>query len=58
MIKMLMAFFVAFGIFYIGIPTYRNLSGKDKWDLTKLFFFSIMCSILAIILLVFFVVLF
>jgi hypothetical protein len=58
MIKMLLAFLIAFGIFYIGIPSYRNLSGKEKWDLTKLFFFSIMCALLAIVLLVIFVVLF
>ena len=58
MIKMLLAFLIAFGICYFGISAYRNLSGKEKWDLTKLLFFSILCAILASSLLVLFVVLF
>ena len=58
MIKMLLAFLIAFGICYFGISTYRNLSGKEKWALTKLVFFSILCAILASGLLVLFVILF
>lgn len=58
MIRLFLAFGLAFAIFWFGIPAYRNLTGKDRWDLTRLFFFSIMCALLAIGLLTLFVVLF
>ena len=58
MIKLFLAFAMAFGIFWFGIPAFRRLSGKNKWDLTLLFFFSIMCALLAVGLLTAFVILF
>ena len=58
MITMFLAFLVVFFILYFGIPQYRKLSGKEKWDLAKLFLFSLMCTIFSIGLLILFVVLF
>lgn len=48
MIRFFLAYFAAFAIFYFCIPAYRELSGKETWDLGKLFFFSILLAILAI----------
>jgi hypothetical protein len=58
MIQMFLAFCTVFAVFWFGIPAFRNLSGKGKWDLTLLFFYSIMCALLAIGLLITIVVLF
>lgn len=48
MIKILLSFLIAFAICYFGISSYRNLTGKEKWALTKLLGYSILCSVLAI----------
>jgi len=58
MIKIILAFLFAFGICYIGIKGYRDLSGKEKWALTKLLGYSILCALTAIVLLILVVVLF
>jgi hypothetical protein len=58
MIKIILAFFIAFGICYFGIKGYRDLSGKDKWALTKLIGYSVLCSFTAIVLLMLIVILF
>lgn len=58
MFKILLAFLFVFGIFYFGIKSYRDLSGKDKWTLTKLMGYSIMCALMAIVLLMLIVILF
>ena len=58
MIKIILAFLVAFGICYFGIKGYRDLSGKDKWALTKLLTYSILCAVTAIVLLMLVVILF
>ena len=58
MIKLWLVFLIAFGICYFGIRGYRDLSGKDKWALTKLLAYSTMCALTAIGLLILIVVLF
>jgi hypothetical protein len=58
MIKIILAFLIAFGICYVGIKSFRNLTGKDKWALTKLLAYSTMCALTAIVLLILVVVLF
>jgi len=58
MIKIILAFLIAFGIFYVGIKSFRDLTGKDKWALTKLLAYSTMCGLTAIVLLILVVVLF
>ena len=58
MIRMLLAFCIAFAIFYFGIAGFRNLTGKDQWALVKLLSYSVACAILAIVFLVALVVIF
>ncbi len=58
MIKILIAFLLAFAICYFGIDGYRKLTGKEKWALTKLAGYSILCATLALIILSTFVILF
>ena len=58
MIKITLAFLIAFVICYVGIKSFRDLTGKDKWALTKLLAYSTMCASTAIVLLVLVVVLF
>ena len=58
MIKILIAFLLAFAICYFGIDAYRKLTGKEKWALTKLAGYSIICAVLAIGILSAFVILF
>lgn len=58
MIRMILAFGIAFAICYFGIAGFRNLTGKDQWALTKLLGYSIICASLAMLLLTLIVVLF
>lgn len=58
MIKILLAFILAFAVCYFGIDGYRKLTGKEKWALTKLIGYSIICATLAICFLVAIVILF
>ena len=58
MAKILLAFLVAFGLCYIGIKGYRDLSGRDKFALTKMLAYSVLCSSIAISLLFLIVILF
>jgi hypothetical protein len=41
-----------------GIMAWRQLSGKEQWQLTKLFAYATMCSLVAVVLLGIIVVLF
>jgi hypothetical protein len=47
--RLLLVFFVLFFGFFFGIPFYQNLTGKAKSDLTRLVIYSIICSLLALI---------
>ena len=49
MIRIILAFLFVFGLFYFGIDAFRSLTGREKWDLTKLVTYSIMCAVLTII---------
>lgn len=48
MVKMIVGFLVLLVAFYVGIDTFRQLSGKEKLALTKSLFYSIICSSAAI----------
>ena len=49
MIRLYIAFIIAFAICYFGIDAYRKLTGKrKKLALTKLIAYSILCSVLAV----------
>jgi hypothetical protein len=56
--KILLAFLVAFAIFYFGIAGFRNLTGKDQLALVKLLSYSAACATLAIVFLVALVIIF
>jgi hypothetical protein len=58
MFKIILAFLVAFGICFFGIKGFRDLTGKDRWALTKLVAYSTICAILAIVVLILLVILF
>jgi hypothetical protein len=58
MIKITLAFLIAFVICYVGIKSFRDLTGKDKWALTKLLAYSTMCALTAMVLLISIVFLF
>jgi hypothetical protein len=58
MIKVVFAFIVIFALFFLGIKTIRNMSGKDALALTKIVGYSILCSLLTIALLITIVVIF
>jgi hypothetical protein len=58
MIKLILAFLISFGICYFGIKSFRDLTGKDKWALTKLLAYTTICSVLAVVLLILIVILF
>ncbi len=58
MIQMLIAFLIAFFLCYFGIEGYRKLTGKEKFALTKLAGYSILCALLALAILSTIVILF
>jgi cytochrome c oxidase assembly factor CtaG len=58
MIRLWLAFAILFAAFYFAIPAFRNMKGKEKWDLTKTLLFSLLCSFLAVGAMVLIVVLF
>jgi hypothetical protein len=58
MIRLWLVFAILFAGFYFGIPAFRKLKGKEKWNLTKTFLFSMLCSLLAVVAMVIIVVLF
>ena len=41
-----------------SVQTLRKMNNKERWDLTKLLFFSTMCSLAALVVMMLIVVLF
>lgn len=58
MIRMLIIFFGLMGAYMVGIAAFRALSGKEKWELTKIILYATMCSFLSLMTLIGIVVLF
>jgi hypothetical protein len=58
MIKVLLFFVLIFALFFLGIKTVRNLTGKDALALTKIVGYSIICAVLTVSVLISIVVLF
>ena len=48
MIKLIFAFVVFFTIFYFMIQSIHDMTGKERWKLTKYIGYSILCSVLTI----------
>lgn len=58
MIRVILAFVVVFGLFFFGIRAVRDMTGKERWELTKLLTYSAFCAILTLGFLIALVVLF
>jgi len=58
MSKVILAFFIIFGLFFFGINTIREMTGKELWSLTKLLTYSAICAILTLATLISIVVIF
>ena len=58
MIKILLNFLILSFAIGLGIRAFRHLTGKEKWNLTKLVAYSVSCAILAVVILVVIVFLF
>ena len=58
MIRAIWAFVIIFGLFFLGIQTIRDMTGKEVWSLTKLLTYSLFCAILTLVVLVTIVILF
>jgi len=58
MIKIVLGFLLVFSAFFFGIKTVREMTGKDRWALTKLIAYSIICAVLTVSALVIFVLTF
>jgi hypothetical protein len=51
-------FVLLFGAFWIGISAFRTLTGKEKWELTKIVVYATICAVLTLLVLVGIVILF
>ena len=58
MIRVFLAFLVLSAIFWFGIAAFRKTTGREKWRLTKIAAYSILCSVLALAILISIVILF
>ena len=58
MIKVLLFFVLIFALFFLGIKTLRNVTGKDALALTKIIGYSIICAVLTVAVLISIVVIF
>jgi hypothetical protein len=58
MIRVIIAFVVIFGLFFLGIRALRDMTGKERWELAKLLTYSAFCAILTLVFLIALVVLF
>ena len=58
MIKVLLFFVLIFTLFFLGIKTIRNITGKEALALTKIVGYSIVCAILTVAVLISIVVIF
>jgi hypothetical protein len=58
MIKVLLFFVLIFVLFFLGIKTLRNITGKEALALTKMLGYSMLCSLLTIAVLISIVVIF
>jgi hypothetical protein len=58
MIKMFTMWLILSAAVGFGIMAVRQMSGKEQWQLTKLLAYATMCSLVAVVLLAGFVVVF
>lgn len=58
MIRFVLVFLVFAVLIHLGITSWRTLSGKERWALTKTVSYSIIVSLLAVIAMMFLVLIF
>jgi hypothetical protein len=58
MIKGIATFIFLAAVFGFTIQTVRQMTGKEKWQLTKLLGYATLCSLLSIVAISFIVILF
>jgi hypothetical protein len=58
MIRIWLAFAVLAALIHFGITTWRSMSGKERWSLTKSLVYSIIVSLLAVLVMTVIVILF
>jgi cytochrome c oxidase assembly factor CtaG len=58
MIRILLVALIVFGMYFIGIRAIREMTGRDRWALTKLLTYSLACAILTFATLVTIVIIF
>jgi hypothetical protein len=58
MVKVFAMWLILSAAIALGIMAFRQLSGKQQWQLTKLLGYATMCSLVAVVLLGIIVVLF
>jgi hypothetical protein len=58
MIRVILAFVILAALIHFGITAWRSMSGKERWSLTKTVSYSIIVSLLAIVVMMFIVVIF
>jgi hypothetical protein len=57
-IRVFVAFFVFTLVFWFGIAAFRKITKRQRWRLTKIIGYSILCSMLSLLLLTTIVILF
>jgi hypothetical protein len=58
MIRLWLAFVILAVLIHFGLTAWRNMNGKEKWTLTKSVGYSIIVSLLAVVVMTLFVVIF
>ena len=58
MIRFVFVFVILSALIHFGIMGWQKMSGTERWSLTKTAFYSIIVSLLAIVVMMFLVVLF
>jgi hypothetical protein len=58
MIRLWLVFAVLAVLIHLGISAWRNLNGKERWTLTKSVTYSILVSLLAVLVMTVIVILF
>lgn len=58
MVRMILMWALLSGAIGVGIAAWRQLSGKEQWQLTKTVAYATMCGLVAVVLLAFLVLMF
>ena len=58
MIRFILAFVIIFMLVFFGIEAFRKMTNKDRWQFTKTAFYGIILSMITIMIMTTFVILF